>query len=67
MGLILPPDPGTRPDIIPVPIPPGIMLPRGGLIPIRLITAPIIIAIRRFRSVGTILPDLIPIIVDTSQ
>ena len=43
------------------------MLPRGGIIPIRLITAPIIIAIRRFRFVGTIRPDLIPIIMATSQ
>ena len=68
MGLILPPDTGTRPSIIPVPIRTVIMLPRVGITPVRFYTTLIIMPRGRFRPAGITCPrrpGLIPIIVDT--
>ncbi len=70
MGLILPPDTGTRPSIIPVPIRTVIMLPRGGITPVRFYTAHMIMPRGRFRPAGTTRLrrlGLIPIIVDINR
>ena len=69
MGLTLPLDTDTRPPITPVPIRTVIMLPRGGITPIRFYTAHIIMPRGRFRLAGTTRlrrPGRIPIIVDTN-
>ena len=70
MGLILQPDKGTRLAIIPVPIRTVIMLPPGGIIPIRFFMALIIMPRGRFRPAGTTRlrrPGLIPILGDISD
>jgi hypothetical protein len=70
MGLILPPDQGTRLGIIPAPIRIVIMLPYGGIIPGRFYTVLIIMSRGRSRPAGTMRlrrTGLILIIRDTSQ
>ena len=64
---ILPPDTGTRPSIIRVPTRTVIMLPHGGITPVRFCTPLIIMPRGRFRPAGTTRlrgPGLIPIIGD---